>query len=435
MTEVTLNQMLEARERRVLRQQQLLEEYGLPLISFTMNIAGPVKTSPLIERAFDEGLRSLRQRLPKNTFCETHRDQTGCTAFFAVDIPAEKVKEITLSIEEATPLGRLFDMDVLTSTGQKLERKTLRGCIVCGKPGRDCAARRLHTVEELQQATTRIITAHFAKADAKTIANLAVQSLLDEVHTTPKPGLVDERNCGSHRDMTLPLFEKSAEALRPYFEECVALGQATANAAPAEAFAALRKAGIKAEKTMFQVTGGVNTHKGAIYTLGLICGAVGRLWRAEDPTVPTAAILQTVATLAAPSITDLTATDSSTAGLRLYKNLGLTGIRGEAAEGLPSVAEIALPAYEAYLKDGYSQNEAGALTLLHLIAKTEDTNLYHRGGPAGAAWAKEQAQKYLKTTPTNPEIEDLDDAFIARNLSPGGCADLLAATYFLHKLQ
>lgn len=471
-------QMLEAREVRARRQQELLEEYGLPLISFTMNIAGPVKTSPLIERAFDAGLCALRQSLPPVTYQEATKRSTGCTAFFAVDLPAEKGKEITLSIEEATPVGRLFDMDVLDTDGQKLTRKTLRSCIVCGKPGRNCAARRLHTVEELQAATTQILTDHFAKADAKTIANIAVQSLIDEVHTTPKPGLVDERNCGSHEDMDLPLFERSAETLRPYFEECVTIGQATARATPAEAFSTLKKAGLRAEQAMLQATGGVNTHKGAIYTMGLLCGALGRLWNPEAPTVPTAEILQTVATLAAPSTADLTATDGSTAGLRLYQTLGLTGIRGEAAAGLPSVAEIALPTYEAYLKTGYSQNEAGALTLLHLIAEAQDTNLYHRGGSDGAAWAKEQARALLTALPRSPKIanncapdtasathrpkitndcapapgrnelsqnskplfphpalETLDDAFISRNLSPGGCADLLAATYFLHKLQ
>ena len=73
------------------------------------------------------------------------------------------------------------------------------------------------------------------------------------------------------------------------------------------------------------------------------------------------------------------------------------------------------------------------ITLLHLIAGTEDTNLYHRGGPEGAQWAASEAQKLLPY-PSNAQLEELDDAFIARNLSPGGCADLLAATYFLHSL-
>ncbi len=434
-TEITLTQMLEAREARAARQQELLAAHRCPLICFTMNIAGPVKTSPLIERAFGAGLCALKQSLPAITHQEATVDPTGCTAYLAVDLPAEELKSICISIEEATPMGRLFDMDVLDTSGKKIERTALRGCIVCGAPGRDCAARRLHAVAELQAATTNILTDHFAKADARHFAALAVKSLTDEVHTTPKPGLVDRRNCGSHRDMDLPLFEKSAKALAPYFEECVKIGQTTQNRPHTETFAVLRQAGLAAEQTMYKATNGINTHKGAIFTLGLLTGALGRLWRAECPTPPPDVLLQEAADLVCEAArADLAAANGATNGLRLYKTYGLTGIRGEAAAGLPTVANIALPAYEDYLNQGYTQNDAGALTLLHLIAATQDTNLYHRGGPEGAKWAKTQAQNLLKDTPTITELEALDDAFIARNLSPGGSADLLAATYFLHEI-
>lgn len=441
MTEVTLLEMLEAREARVRRQQELLAKYRRPLLCFTMNIAGPVKTSPLIERAFDEGLCALRQSLPDPLFEESSKLPTGCTAFWVMDRPAEEVKERTLKIEEATPLGRLFDMDVLTPTGEKLSRASLRGCIVCGKAGRDCAARRLHTVAELQEATTRIITDHFAKTDAERIAALAVESLLEEVHTTPKPGLVDGRNCGSHRDMDLPLFEKSARALKPYFEECVRIGQATQSLPPEEAFNALQQAGIKAEETMLRATNGVNTHKGAVYTIGALCGAVGRRWRADAPIAPVKELLQTVAALTAPSANAALTAGGNTHGMKVCKTFHLQGIRGEAAAGLPSVSVVALPAYEQYLQQGFTANEAGALTLLHLIAQTEDTNLYHRGGAPGALWAKAQATALLKTVSDQRSsfpraaLEALDDQFITRNLSPGGSADLLAATYFLHGLN
>lgn len=126
--------------------------------------------------------------------------------------------------------------------------------------------------------------------------------------------------------------------------------------------------------------------------------------------------------------------DGSTAGQKLYLQKGLRGIRGEVAEGLPSVANIALPALEEGLSKGLSFNDAAACALIQLIAQVEDTNLYHRGGEEGAAFAKESA-KALGQFPAMTEIEALDEAFIARNLSPGGCADLLAATLFLHKIK
>ena len=217
-------QVLQAREDRVLKQRSLITTYHCPLISFTMNIAGPVKSSPLILRAFHEGLRMLDEQLPVEhiLYHDTDISVTGCQAMYAVDMDALQLKKLCTDIEDATPLGRLFDMDVLDRNGNKLDRETVGGrsrdCIVCGAPGRGCAAGRLHTVSQLQATTHSIISNYFAGKDRDQIAALAVQSLIDEVNTTPKPGLVDRRNNGSHTDMTLSTFLISAKALEPYFQ-------------------------------------------------------------------------------------------------------------------------------------------------------------------------------------------------------------------------
>ena len=439
MSEVTLQQVLQAREDRVARQKQFLTKHNCPLITFTMNIAGPVKTSPLIERGFTAGLQMLEKALPAEAIREryVHKSSTGWEGYFSVALPGNTLKSLCTEIEEATPLGRLFDMDVLDTAGRKLERSTLRGCFVCGKPGRGCAAGRLHSVEQLQAATRQILEDHFAAADREQIAGLAYESLLFEVNTTPKPGLVDRRNCGSHKDMDLSTFLSSAAALKPYFSECVKIGQETAHDPAEICFSQLRQAGLEAEKAMYRATGGVNTHKGVIYTIGLLCGSIGRLWRPESPIAENKAIVAECSNIAGRfADMDLASGDGSTAGLRIYQKYGLKGIRGEVAAGLPSVMRIGLPVYEAGLNKGLSPNDAGAVTLLHLIANVADTNMYHRGGPEGAAWAAASAKALLQTAayPSFPLIEELDDAFIARNLSPGGCADLLAVTYFLHSL-
>jgi len=435
MQEVTLLQILQEREERARQQRLLLDAHRCPLICFTMNIAGPVKTSPEIERAFAEGLSVLADRLPAESirFREEKRNVTGCVAMIAAAVSAEKLKEICVSIEEETPLGRLFDLDVLDTDGRKLERAGQRGCIVCGAPGRVCAARRVHTVAHLQRATSRILQTHFFPAD---MAKLAVDSLLAEVNITPKPGLVDRRNNGSHKDMDIALFFASAHALEPYFRSCVEIGMKTASMMPAETFELLRSAGLKAEQDMFRVTRGVNTHKGAIYTMGVLCGSLGRLWTPERPVADTGCILRESARLVQQSVREDFASISGflTAGEWLYKQYGMRGIRGEVAAGLPSVAKISLPVYRECLKKGMSANDAGAVALLHLIAEVTDTNLYHRGGEEGARFAAEAAAALLPE-PTVEAIEKLDDAFIRRNLSPGGCADLLAVTCFLDSLS
>lgn len=445
MREITLFQILEARERRAAAQQELLRRYEKPLICFTMNIPGPIKHTPLIARGFSLGNALLQHTVETQNVSVLHRHiseaDTGCEAFYIVDAPAETLKRICTQIEDGYPVGRLFDMDVLDTDGKKLTRDIVggksRNCIVCGAPGAGCASRRVHSVPELQAAANRLLTHHFAEADAQHYADLVTQSLLEEVHTTPKPGLVDLRNTGSHRDMDVNTFEISAHALTPYFLECVHIGQQTTDLPPAQTFPLLRKAGLEAEKLMYAATGGVNTHKGAIYSMGILCGALGRLWAPEGTVFSLPHLLTQCALLVADSVAvDFAQNAGDTAGMRLYNQKGLTGIRGEVAAGFPSVQSISLPAFQAALSQGLDHNDAGAVALLHLIAKVEDTNLYHRGGESGTKFAKQCAAVLLSgDLPTMAQITSLDDAFIEKNLSPGGCADLLAITYFLDHLE
>ena len=440
MPEVTLNQMLDAREQRAKNQQLMLETYKCPLICFTMNIAGPVKTSPLIERSFREGLRLLKISLPKESIRGRRTDisATGCEAMLAVDIDASALKKICEQIEESCALGRLFDMDVLDTDGKKLERSNMRGCIVCGAAGRGCSARRLHSLTRLQGTMHEIMREHFEKYDKEKTASLAVESLIAEARTTPKPGLVDMRNNGSHTDMSIDTFIKSANALKPYFYTCIEIGQKSAGSPAEETFPTLREAGIAAEKVMYNTTGGANTHKGAIYSMGILCAAFGRLWTPQLPVTDVKKLLSECAKIVSRSTKeDFRNMDTSTAGGRLYLEYGLTGIRGEVAAGFPSVQKFGLPKYKKALEEGLCHNDAGAVTLLNLVANVEDTNLYHRGGKEGRQYAARQAQMLLEILPcpTAKKIEAVDDAFIEKNLSPGGSADLLAITYFLHNLN
>ena len=443
--EVTLLEMLEAREDRVRQQDALRERCGAPVVSFTLNIAGPVKDSPLIRRAFRWGQEQLKAGLTAAKLPVLERTErlapTGCEALYAVNGTAREIKEACVSIEDGSPLGRLFDMDVLAPDGHKLDREEVgggpRSCIVCGAPGKGCASRRVHSVEELQSATRHILEEHFADADRERVSALATRALLDEVCTTPKPGLVDRTNNGSHKDMDIFTFTASAAALAPYWGRCFQIGRETAGLSPEETFAALKKAGQGAERTMFAATGWVNTHKGAIFSLGLICGAVGRLWRAEapcrDPEVILAECARMVSAAVEKDFAALSPDSVRTAGERAYLEEGLTGVRGEAAQGFPAVLHCALPALKAALEAGKSRNDAGAIALLHLIARGMDTNMVARGGPERAKKAAEDCAQLLNRSPL-PKMEEiarLDREFIQENLSPGGCADLLAATFLL----
>ena len=445
---VTLMEMLGAREARAMRQQQLLEEYQLPVISFCLNIAGPVKNSPVLRRAFREGLERLECALLAGRLDIVHREEvdepTGCEALWVVRGDGRAVKELCVELEDRDALGRLFDLDVLDPVSGKWDRTQLgqppRKCLVCGKEGKGCASRRLHTVEELQSATQAILEDYFAKKDQQTLGALAAKTLLYEVCTTPKPGLVDRSNNGSHRDMDVFTFLDSTAALLPYFEEAVRLGMETRNLPPQETFRRLRQAGAAGERAMFRATGGVNTHKGAVFTLGTVCAAAGRLWTAEGFSKDLDAALALCGEMSAQAVQKdfeaIRREGAHTTGQRLYLEHGLEGIRGELSRGLPAVAQIGLPTLRHRLEAGDSLEQAGVQVLLALMAQGVDPNLIARGGLEGQQWAMEHTKNLTQGRAVlQEEAEKLDRALIERNLSPGGCADLLAITYFLEFLS
>jgi len=259
-------------------------------------------------------------------------------------------------------------------------------------------------------------------------AALAKAALLAEVSTTPKPGLVDMANSGSHKDMDYQTFVRSAETLEPYFAAFYRLAREQEYTG---ILSALRPLGIEAETAMYRATGQVNTHKGALFSLGLLCAAWGGLYRLGENLSPVN--LCRWAAGAASGVTgELPLVDTN--GGRAYASLGVSGVRGEVEQGYPTVLELSLPCYEQCLSDGLSPNDSAVYTLIKLMLHVDDTNLLARGGEKGAAWAKEQAAALLEDFSIE-RVAALDKEFIRRNLSPGGCADLLALTIFLHSVS
>lgn len=252
------------------------------------------------------------------------------------------------------------------------------------------------------------------------IAALARGALEKEVLLTPKPGLVDAANSGAHRDMDRDTFLRSAAALEPWFQSMAERGRAFPEEAPAALFAALRSVGMQAEQAMYTATGGVNTHKGALFSLGLLCAACGRLTAQSRPL--TAESLCGLSAKMTAGITARELTGEGTHGLAAHAAYGARGVRGEAESGFASVRELALP--------HLGEENGPYLALLHLIAHVRDTNVLHRAGEEGLAWLQARAAALL-TDFSLSALEALDRDCIARNISPGGSADLLAIAFFL----
>ena len=159
--EVGIEEVLMCRERRVDIQNEMIKKYNMPLISFTMNIPGPIKTNKQIKRAFDIGKTLILEKLKENNIVVLEikelDESTGNELFISVDSTADKVKNITVNIEESCDLGRLFDIDIINVNFKKLSRKSFRKCLICEEQAQECGRSRKHSIEELQNKVEEIL--------------------------------------------------------------------------------------------------------------------------------------------------------------------------------------------------------------------------------------------------------------------------------------
>ena len=275
----------------------------------------------------------------------------------------------------------------------------------------------------------------------KIIGTLALEAMLVEVSVTPKPGLVDRNNSGAHSDMGFFTFLKSAAGLRSCFEEFSEAGHAggTKNFSPDKIFPYIRKIGIEAEKIMFDSTNGINTHKGEIFSLGVLSASAGYLAGMKQNINPED-VMKTAGMMCKGlcerdfAEAKTKSPEQLTKGERIYIEHGITGIRGEAESGYPVVRDYALPALRKYIADGLCLNDSLVMTLIHIMAHNDDTNIIARHDLSVCEEVKERSRDIIMNHGGIDEIRRLDDEFIKRNISPSGSADLLAVTYFLFTL-
>ena len=458
-----LSDILDAREERVRRQQALIEAEqrqfagswqfagsqkpeAFSLISFTLNIAGAVKSCSLFSWVFDRGVEMISKSLAaagiETGKAEITEGIAGREYTAIAYAEPERVKLITAETEELHPLGRIFDIDVIRPDGTKVSRTDLgasgRACILCGKPAFICGRSRAHSTEKILEKQIEIMTSAQADETARRISGQAVDSLLAEVHVGPKPGLVDRFNSGAHRDMDESTFIRSAESLRGYFADCAYGGMYLGLTGDESITDSLVSLGKDAEKTMLSATGGINTHKGAIFSMGIFACAAGMSDAAEvsrgaeSGNAPGRSFRENVLWLGR-KLSGLTVSDD-TAGARIKEEHGIGGIRSEAAAGYPTVFDTGLPVLKAGLAS--DDTEAAALkALTAIIAEAEDTNVIARGGTEASKWLKSEAAGILKKSGTSgfdirEAFADLDRKCIEKNISPGGSADLLGLCLF-----
>jgi triphosphoribosyl-dephospho-CoA synthase len=267
---------------------------------------------------------------------------------------------------------------------------------------------------------------------ATVLAVIAVRCLCLELETWPKPGLVSHVDNGSHTDMNAPMLRASAATLRPHFAALAAAG------AEGAAMPRLRQLGLAAERDMLARTGGINTHRGAVFALGLLCAAAGFLGRHGYPSAE-GGLGACVSSRWGEAV--MRTAESSSHGVKVRARYGAGGARSEAANGFDTVYRIGLPALRLARRYHPEDDEPPRVQCFFaLLATVEDTNLLYRGGAEGLEFARQAARRFMEDggvarSGWRDAASAIHAEFVQCGLSPGGCADLLAVSLFIDLLE
>lgn len=281
---------------------------------------------------------------------------------------------------------------------------------------------------------------------ANHIAALAQRAILYEVSTTPKPGLVDRDNSGSHKDMDFFTFMASSSVLYRGFFQCALEGLCFDDSDNTELLSKIRVHGIQCEKAMFAATNGVNTHKGIIFSVGILSAVIGNIYKKYgfknySMEVVFEEVKKVTKDLTLRDFKNISNIKTLTHGERLYKEYGYKGIRGEIESGFITVQKGALQVIRNWaINKQFSMNDLFLEIIINLMAEGEDTNVIIRGGIDSLLRVKSISREFLeaggmKQFQAKEKLENINEYFIKKNLSPGGAADLLAVSIFLGMIE
>jgi holo-ACP synthase/triphosphoribosyl-dephospho-CoA synthase len=268
------------------------------------------------------------------------------------------------------------------------------------------------------------------------IAEIALEAMIMEVELHPKFGLVSKENSGCHSDMDIHTFFKSAESLKPYFYKVAEISFSDIDLY--ENFYLLRKMGMEAEEAMLQTTNNINTHKGLIFVLGIVVSAATQsLFKNESLSYLPTRIKHMTQHILDDFKSISLASEKLTYGEKIYLKYGITGIRGEVYNGIPSIFRL--------FDDGLAKKNLYHLNhqhdvLIKIMSVLNDTTVLHRRDLSILNKVKKDAKSILRvgsvyTQAGRKLLNDLSDEYIEEGISPGGSADLLATTFFLWKFN
>jgi holo-ACP synthase CitX len=407
-------QLLDAREARQAAVARACAT-GHAVVAVSVNVPGPEKCPPgvrcLVRVAGEEVERVLAAQPVADGI-----DALGPWAIFGADLPPATVKLATVDMETTLPAGRLLDLDVYDSMGSQVDRVALgfpaRSCLVCPRPAVECIRLHRHASGDVGAAATRLLL--------RVLASALVRGARTELELTPKPGLVDRLDSGSHPDLSFDDMSRSIDLLPAYFDDLLDLDE------PLD-MAASVAVGQRAERRMIDAIGS-NAHKGYIYLAGLVLLAARTA--TDQPSLRSNVSMLARRVLDRRTLPEAT-TASPSHGDRARADHGVAGIVGEALQGLPSVFERGLPVLDA----------SGGPAVKHLLMailmqSVEDTTAVHRCGTAGLARLRADGSRLQRQIECGDGYESwlvaLNDEYRRRNLTMGGVADCMALCFALN---
>jgi len=444
-----LSKVLNARENRF-QLRNAVAKSGFNSLSFTLNIPGYPKSNHLFSEFFSDVLENLIIYLAANRIIIESKNKIYKTDdagdFYLVPLLLNnhdvlQLKRLTEIFEEKQKLGRLIDIDIFDKEGKPVSSGKEKPCYFCGDHSAvSCMRNKRHSYKEIRSKISKNISTFLEEKikekQIDKICNLAQRALLYEISISNKPGLVCFEQPGVHTDMNFFTFLNSTSALAPFFREFCELGYQYEGEIN-KVLPKIREIGLQAEKAMFLATNKVNTQKGIVFLFGITLFSIANI-QSKNSSFTDVEFQNIVKKIGANLVkNELNNLDNPlTHGEKVYKKYGEigAGIRQEIESGLPTIFKTALPYFSKNLnseiyKDQVKLQEVLLNGLLQIMLVNNDSNILFRGDLETLNYIQKTAKKSL----TDPKAyEQLKNYCSSNNISPGGTADLLAVSLFLH---
>ena len=440
-----ITEFLFDRDKRVAYQEHLLKENkDKTLVTIRINYPGIEKsnyiTDNIVNTIYNEILTYYGKFI---VFEDKYKNKEGIVAHFLFDLDFVNVKKEMINVEEEHILGRCLDIDVYTLKNDKvigISRSDLfkkpRRCFICDLDAKICSRAQTHTIDEIKNYF-EVVYKNFKDSQKKTeslayeVSQMALKAMISEVSTFPSFGLVSPISSGAHKDMDYYTFLNSAVAITPFLKKMFEVGYSYYS--PEYIFDAIRDIGKECEKKMFEATNNINTHKGMIFLMGISMAAIGKALYENKEFYQIQDIIKSMVKNILDDFKELHKKEKLTHGERLYLEYGFTGIRGQVQDGLSVLFDNII---DNYINSDLKENDLYTQILIELMARVEDSTVVYRHDISTLRKVQSDAKDLLNiggifTSQGKQKCYDLEEIYINKNISPGGCADLLAISILL----